>query len=93
MKADLHPRQGARLAALSAYDILDTPPEDAFSEVVGLVSRICDMPVALVSLVEEHRQWFKARKCEFVLPKRQDIELWHKDAKWLVFYTVDNEII
>jgi len=61
VKADLHPRQGARLAALSAYDILDTPPEDAFSEVVGLVSRICDMPVALVSLVEEHRQWFKAR--------------------------------
>ncbi len=61
VKAELHPRQGARLAALASYDILDTPPEEAFEEVVGLVARICEVPIALVSLVEEHRQWFKAR--------------------------------
>lgn len=53
--------EAARLAELSAYEILDTAPEEDFEEVVDLVSRLLDMPVALISLVDRDRQWFKAR--------------------------------
>ena len=51
----------ARLAALSSYGILDTPPEEGFDDVVLLARQLCDAPVALVSLVAADRQWFKAR--------------------------------
>ena len=50
-----------RLAALDAYDILDTGPEQGFDDVVRLATRLCAAPVALVSLVTADRQWFKAK--------------------------------
>ena len=50
-----------RLAALDSYDILDTPPEEDFGDIVHLAALACDAPVALVSLVAGNRQWFKAR--------------------------------
>lgn len=50
-----------RLESLRAYDILDTPPEAAFDDIAALAARICEAPVALVSLVDRDRQWFKAR--------------------------------
>ncbi len=50
-----------RLAALEDYAVLDTLPERGFDDVVRLASRLCDTPVALVSLVAGDRQWFKAR--------------------------------
>ena len=50
-----------RLDALSDYDILDTPPEKGFDDIVALARMTCDAPVALVSLVAGDRQWFKAR--------------------------------
>ena len=55
-------REGDRLAALEGYGILDTPAERAFSEIVDLVAAILEAPVALVSLVDKDRQWFKARR-------------------------------
>lgn len=61
MTAPTHPQQPQRLAALADYDILDTAPEKAFDDVVNLLARICEAPVALISLVDENRQWFKAR--------------------------------
>ena len=51
----------ARLAALGSYDILDTPAEAGFDDLVLLASQICGTPVALVSLVAGDRQWFKAK--------------------------------
>lgn len=53
--------ESQRLAALASYDILDTGPENGFDEVVELASEICGAPIALVSLVDADRQWFKAR--------------------------------
>ena len=49
-----------RLAALQAYAILDTSAEDAFDDLAKLAARICETPIALVSLVDRDRQWFKA---------------------------------
>lgn len=53
--------ESERLAALRSTHILDTPAESGFDELVELAVTICDTPIALVSLVDEHRQWFKAR--------------------------------
>jgi PAS domain S-box-containing protein len=50
-----------RLAALRSYEILDTPPEPGFDDLVELARQICEAPVALVSFVAADRQWFKAR--------------------------------
>ena len=50
-----------RLQALAAYEVLDTPPEPEFDDIVHIAQKICNTPVALVSLVDANRQWFKAR--------------------------------
>lgn len=55
------PQEDARLAALDAYDILDTPAESGFEDIVLLASQACRTPVALISLIAKDRQWFKAR--------------------------------
>jgi two-component sensor histidine kinase len=49
-----------RLAALRSYRVLDTPSEPAFDDLVQLAARACQAPVALISLIDERRQWFKA---------------------------------
>ena len=54
-------REGDRLEALRSYGVLDTGPEGAFDDLADLASRICQAPMALISLVDRDRQWFKAR--------------------------------
>lgn len=49
-----------RLAVLRSFRILDTPPEPAFDGLVELAARACQTPIALISLIDERRQWFKA---------------------------------
>lgn len=53
--------EAARLKSLHSYEILDTPPEEAFDRITRLASRLIGTPVALVSLVDAERQWFKSR--------------------------------
>ncbi|HEY1037993.1 MAG TPA: PAS domain S-box protein, partial [Bacteroidia bacterium] len=50
-----------RLAILKAYNVLDTLPEQQFDDITKLASIICDTPIALISLLDEGRQWFKSR--------------------------------
>ena len=48
------------MAALNRYGVLDTTPEAAFDDLANLAARLCDAPMAAVSLVDAERQWFKA---------------------------------
>ena len=50
-----------RLEKLKEYNILDTPEEDSFNEIVKLASIICNAPISTISLLDEKRQWFKAK--------------------------------
>jgi diguanylate cyclase (GGDEF)-like protein len=61
MKApDLPPNEAARLNALHALAILDTAPEERFDRLTRMAKRLFDVPIALVSLVDANRQWFKS---------------------------------
>jgi signal transduction histidine kinase len=51
----------ARLAALSAFDIMDTPAEEAFDRITRMASELFDTPLAMISLIDASRQWFKSR--------------------------------
>jgi signal transduction histidine kinase len=58
--APLLPNEVLRLDALRSYGILDTPREAAFDDITKLAAMICNAPMALISLVDHDRQWFKS---------------------------------
>jgi PAS domain S-box-containing protein len=61
MRPPLPGNEAERLAALHGLGILDTPPELAYDELCALAAYICQTPIALISLVDKDRQWFKSR--------------------------------
>lgn len=59
--APLPDDEAIRLCALQQYHVLDTDPESGFDDITRLTVQLCDTPIALVSLVDAHRQWFKSK--------------------------------
>jgi serine/threonine protein kinase len=55
------PQEEARLTALRRYRILDTDPEEGFDELAALAAHVCNTPIALITLIDADRQWFKSR--------------------------------
>ncbi len=53
--------ESSRLQALHSYRVLDTPSEKAFDDLTRLASSICQVPVAIIGLIDERRQWYKAQ--------------------------------
>ena len=50
-----------RLETLQIYQILDTPPDPHFDNLIRLLARLCQTPIAFISLIDEERQWFKSK--------------------------------
>ena len=61
MRASPPANEPDRLAALSRYEVLDSEPEDAFDDIARVACEVTGAPIALVTLVDADRQWFKAR--------------------------------
>ncbi len=54
-------RAAERLSALASFGVLDTPPEPALDDIVCLAAQLCATPIARITFVDDHRQFFKAR--------------------------------
>ena len=57
---ELHPQEAERLAALVNYGVLDTEAEESFDRLTRMAANIFETPIALVSLIDSKRQWFKS---------------------------------
>jgi signal transduction histidine kinase len=61
IKPPIPPNESDRLKALLTLNVLDTDEESSFDELVEIASKFCETPIALISLVDHDRQWFKAK--------------------------------
>src|SRR5262249_37905159 len=61
MKPPIPASEKQRLKVLWQYEVLDTVPEEVFDDLTELAARICEAPIAMITLVDEDRQWFKSK--------------------------------
>src|SRR5207249_9244274 len=62
-----------RLELLRGYEILDTEPETAFDDLTLIASYVCQTPIALISLIDADRQWFKSKVGVSVTETSRDV--------------------
>ena len=86
MRAPLPLDEDARLAALHEARVLDTLPDDDFDDIALLASEICGTPISLVSLVDNDRQWFKAKV-------GVDIDETHRDESFCAHTIRDRDLL
>jgi GAF domain-containing protein len=75
MNTPLPKNETKRIKVLWQYDILDTVPEAVFDELTDLAALVCGAPIALISLVDENRQWFKSKVGVSIQETGRDISL------------------
>ena len=73
MTAPIPQNEKKRLKVLWQYEVLNTVPEEVFDNLTELAARICEAPIALISLVDEKRQWFKSKFGTDVTETSRDI--------------------
>src|SRR5882724_8066297 len=73
MTAPLPASEKKRLKVLWQYQVLDTVPEEVFDDLTELAARICEAPIAMITLVDEDRQWFKSKLGVTVSETSRDI--------------------
>ena len=61
LKPPIPPDEPQRMQVLREYDVLDTPPEAVYDDIAHVCAGVCDTPIALITLVDGTRNWFKAR--------------------------------
>jgi GAF domain-containing protein len=86
MKAPIPENEARRLVALRRYQVLDTMAEQSFDEIVKVAAYIFGTPIALISLVDEERQWFKAK----VGLEPQET---HRDLAFCAYTMQQNEVL
>lgn len=61
IRAEHHPQEERRIRDLNSYSVLDSLPEEDYDNLTSIAAQICGTPISLISLVDDHRQWFKSR--------------------------------
>jgi GAF domain-containing protein len=75
MPASIPKNEAKRIKVLWQYDVLDTVPEEVFDELTELASHICGAPIALITFVDENRQWFKSKVGVNISQTGRDVSL------------------
>jgi len=90
MKPPIPADEKRRLHVLWQYDVLDTVPEEVFDDLTELAAHICEAPIALITLVDEKRQWFKSKVGLTVAETSRDVSFCgHAIAQSELFIVAD----